>query len=117
LHKLYVSSVLNILSKLFSQKTVTKYEKFREKVDKIGNSYLIILIIINVVFILFDLFIIIFANVELSNNIDAYIDVHLDMKKGGMILLLVKSNFIDNNNKMKKLKYFNVWSKLKNNKC
>jgi len=84
--------------------------------DKIGNIYLIILIVINVLFILFYIFFIIYANVELSNNIDAYIDVHLKMNKGAMMLLLVNSNFILNKNKMEKFKYFNVWSILQNKK-
>ena len=44
------------------------------------------------------------ANVELSNNIDVY--VHLKINKGVIKLLLVKSNFILNNNsKMDKFKY------------
>jgi len=52
---------------------------------------------------------IIYANVELSNNIEDYINVHLKMKKGVIMLLLVKSNFIENKNKIDKFKYFNVW--------
>ena len=114
LHKLYVSSVLTILSKFFSQKTVTKYAKFKEKIEKIGSSYLIILIIINVMFILFDLCIIIYANVELSNNIDAYIDLHLKMNKSIIMLLFVKFNFIANKHKMEQNKSFNTWSKAEN---
>ena len=114
LHKLYVSSVLTILSKFFSQKTITKYAKFKEKIEKIGSSYLIILIIINVMFILFDLCIIIYANVELSNNIDAYIDLHLKMNKSIIMLLFVKFNFIANKHKMEQNKSFNTWSKAEN---
>jgi len=58
---------------------------------KLGKRYLIILIIINVVFILFDLGIIIYANIELSNNIEDFIQVHLNMKKIVIMLLFVKS--------------------------
>ena len=73
---------------------------------KLGKRYLIILIIINVVFILFDLGIIIYANIELSNNIEDFIQVHLNMKKSVIILLFVKSqsqsqsNFIVNKKHM-----------------
>ena len=58
----------------------------------------------------------IYANVELSNNLDAYIDVHLSMKKGAMMLLLVKSNLIVNKNNIDKFKYFNVSSILQKKK-
>jgi len=81
LHKLYISSGLNIISKLFSPKIAAKYEKFKKRIENIGNTYLIIIVIINVISILFYIIVLIYANVELSNNIDAYIDVHLDMKK------------------------------------
>ena len=83
---------------------------------KIGKRYLIILIIINVVFILFDLGIIIYANIELSNNIDDFIHVHLNMKNSIIMLLFVKSKFIVNNNKKEKNKYFNAWSKVESKK-
>jgi hypothetical protein len=116
LHKLYNSSGLNIISKIFSKKIAAKYEKFKKMIDKIGTTYLIILIIINVILILFYIFVLIFANVELSNNIDAYIDVHLKMNKGAMMLLLVNSNFIVNKNKIDKFKYFNVSSILQKKK-
>lgn len=115
MHKLYISFGLKIISKLLSKKTAEKYEKFKEMIEKIGSKYLIILFIINVLFILFYIFILIYANVELSNNIDDYIKVHLEMKKGFIVLLLVKSNFIVKN-KMEKFKYFNVLSKLQNKK-
>jgi hypothetical protein len=84
--------------------------------EKIGKRYLIILIIINVVFILFDLGIIIYANIELSNNIDDFIHVHLNMKNNIIMLLFVKSKFIVNKNKMEKNKYFNAWSKVESKK-
>jgi hypothetical protein len=77
LHKLYISSGLNIISKLFSKKIADKYENFKQKIEKIGTAYLII---INVIAILFYILVLIYANVELSNNID-YIDVHLRMKE------------------------------------
>ena len=104
LHKLYVSSVWNIISKLFSKETITKYEKIQKIMEKIGKRYLIILVIINVVFILFDLGIIIYANIELSNNIDDFIHVHLKMKNSIIMLLFVKSKFIVNKNKILKMK-------------
>jgi hypothetical protein len=107
---------LKIISKILRPKTAENFEKFKEKIDKIGSRYLIILIIINVVFRLFDIFMIIYANVELSNNIEDYIHVHLKMKKGVIMLLLVKSNFIENKNKIDKFKYFNVWSILQSKK-
>jgi hypothetical protein len=85
-------------------------------IEKIGKRYLIFLIIINVFFILFDLSFIIYANIELSNNIDDFINVHLKMKNSIIMLLFVKSKFIVNKNKMKKNKYFNAWSKVKSKK-
>ena len=84
--------------------------------EKIGKKYLIILIIINVVFILFDLGIIIYANIELSNNIDDFINVHLNMKNSIIMLLFVKSKFIVNKNKIEKNKYFNAWNKVDSQK-
>jgi len=68
-------------------------------IEKIGKRYLILLIIINVVFILFDLGVIIYANIELSNNIEDFIQVHLNMKNSIIMLLFVKSKFIVNKNK------------------
>ena len=85
-------------------------------IEKIGQRYLIILIIINVVFIFFDLGIIIYANIELSNNLEDFIHVHLNMKKNIIMLLFVKSKFIVNKNKMEKNKYFNAWSKVESKK-
>jgi hypothetical protein len=125
LHKLYVSSglrskrskrSLKIISKLLSPKNSTKYEKFKKMIEKIGTRYLIILIIINVILILFYIFMLIYANVELSNNIDGFINVHLKMKKDAMMLLLVKSNLIVNKNNIDKFKYFNVSSILQKTK-
>lgn len=114
MHGLYVRAGLKFISKLLSPKTAEKYEKFKKKIEKIGNSYLNILIIINVIFIFVNLFLLIYANIELSQNIDAYIKVHLSMKEGGIMLLLVKSHHILNKkNKMVKFKKFNAWSILK----
>ena len=113
LHKKFFNSGLKFISKLFSPKTVEKYEKFKKMTENLGNSYLKILIIINVIFILLNLFIITFVNVELSNNIDAYILVHLKMKENVSMLLLVKSNFSTNNNKKEKFKNFNLRSRTK----
>jgi hypothetical protein len=112
LHKLYISSGLNIISKLFSKKIAAKYEKFKKMIENIGKTYLIILIIINVILILFYIAVLIYANVELSNNLDAYIDVYLKMKENAMVLLLVKSNsnLIVNKNNIDKFKYFNASS-------
>jgi hypothetical protein len=112
LHKLYISSGLNIIGKLLSQKFVTKYAMFKDKITKIGNNYLIFLIILNVVFILFYVLMIIYANVELSNNLEEYINVHLNMKKNIIMLIFVKPTFIDNKNKIEKYKYFNAWRKI-----
>jgi hypothetical protein len=96
LHKLYISSGLNIstkiISKLFSKNIVEKYDKFKIKIEKIGTTYLIILTIINLLLILFYIIMLIYANIELSNNLDSFIDVHLKMKEG-VILLLMKPKF------------------------
>ena len=107
----YITSAiwLKIISKILRPKTAELVNKLEGKNRQIGSRYLILLIIINVVFILFYIFMIIYANVELSNNIEDYINVHLKMKKGVIMLLLVKSNFIENKNKIDKFKYFNVW--------
>jgi len=98
LHKLYVASVWKIINKLLSKETAEKYEKFKKNIEKVGITYLILLIIINVGFILINLFMIIYANVELSNNLDDYINVHLNMKQSVIMLLVVKSNLIIQNN-------------------
>jgi len=113
LHKKFFNSGLKIISKLFSPKTIEKYEKFKKMTENLGNNYLKLLIIINVIFMLLNLFIITFVNVELSNNIDTYILVHLKMKENVSMLLLVKSNFSTNNNKKEKFKNFNLRSRTK----
>jgi hypothetical protein len=89
LQKLYIKSGLNIISKLFSKQIADKYENFKKKIETIGTAYLIILVIINVIAILFYICVLIYVNVELSNNIDDFIDVHLEMKKGAILLLLI----------------------------
>jgi len=116
LHKLYVTAVGSIISKLFSNETLKKYDKIRQMMAKIGKSYLILLIIINVAFIFFDLGCIIYANIELSNNIDDYIRVHLNMKNSIIMLLFVKYKFNVNKNKIEKIQYFNAWSKVESQK-
>lgn len=116
LHKLYISSGLNIISKLFSKKIAAKYEKFKKMIDNIGTAYLILLIIINVILIIFYIFVLIFVNVILTNNLDAFIEGHLKMKQGAMMLLLVKPNFIVNKNNIDKFKYFNVSSRVSDKK-
>jgi hypothetical protein len=122
LHKLYVSSGLKFISKLLSPKNSTKYENIKKMIEKIGDIYLYLLVIINVILILFYICTIIYANVELSNNIDTYINVHLNMKKSVIMFWIVKSNLIVNNNnyKMDKFKYFNsssiLHTKIKINK-
>jgi len=83
-------------------------------IEKIGQRYLIILIIINVVFLIFDVGIILYANIELSNNLEDFIHVHLNMKNSIIMLLFVKSKFIVNKNKIDKFKYFNFSSILQN---
>jgi len=83
----YITSAiwLKIISKILRPKTAELVNKLEGKNRQIGSRYLILLIIINVVFILFYIFMIIYANVELSNNIEDYINVHLKMKKGVII--------------------------------
>ena len=56
------------------------------------------------------------ANVVLSENLDFYIDVHLKMKKGAMLFLLMNANFIVNKNKIDNFKYFTVSSRVYYNK-
>ena len=118
MQKIYISSGfgLKIISKLFSKNIVEKYEKIKKIIKNIGTKYLIILTIINVILILFYIIVLIYANVELSNNLDEFIQVHLNMKKSIIMLLLVKSKFIGNKNKMEKYKYFNAWSKVESKK-
>jgi hypothetical protein len=89
-----------------------------KKKIEIGTAYLIILVIINVILILFYIIMLIYVNVELSNNIDAFIDVHLRMKESIILLLSVKSNFIVYKNKMEQNKYFftTTWSKIESKK-
>ena len=115
LHKWYLSISSKVISKFLSPNLTKKYENYRVMIEKIGNSYLTILIIINVLFILFYLCVIIYVNIELSNNIEDYISVHLNMKKG-IIFLIMKFNIIVKKNKVDKIKYFNTWNKVESKK-
>ena len=115
LHKWYLSISSKVISKFLSPNLTKKYENYRVMIEKIGNSYLTILIIINVLFILFYLCVIIYVNIELSNNIEDYISVHLNMKKG-IIFLIMKFNLIVKKNKVDKIKYFNTWNKVESKK-
>ena len=116
LHKLYINSGLNIISKVFSKKIADIYERFKRKIDKIRRAYLIILVIITVIAFLFYIFVNIFVNVDISNNIDDSIDILIRMKKSIILLLSLKSNFNVYTNNMEPNKYLNTWSKIENKK-
>ncbi len=93
-NKFYVSRSSyrkNLISKLFS-KSLVKFEKYKPIIDKLGNRYLNLLLVINVTFIIVYILILLYVNIKLSSNLDDFIDVHIEMKKG--IILFINSKFL-----------------------
>lgn len=87
-NKLYVSGSINLISKLINKNILVKYEKYKIMVEKLGNRFLILLFIINVIFLIGYILLLIYINFELSSNLDDYINVHNNMKNNISLLLL-----------------------------
>jgi hypothetical protein len=89
-------------SLLFSNKTrasseaiLVKFEKYKIIIDKLGNRFLNLLLVINVIFIIAYILILLYVNIKLSSNLDDFIDVayaNNDMKKG--IILFINKKFL-----------------------
>jgi len=92
-NKFYVSRSLNLISKLFSNsKLLVKFERYKIIVDKFSNRFINLLLVINITFILAYILLLLYINIKLSSNLDDFIDVHNDMKKG--IILFINSKFL-----------------------
>lgn len=92
-NKFYVSGSLNLISKLFSNsKLLVKFEKYKNIMDKFSNRFLNLLLVINITFIIAYILLLLYVNIKLSSNLDDFIDVHNDMKKG--IILFINSKFL-----------------------
>lgn len=108
-NKFYVLGSLNLISKLLAPAgkpaasnswpagkpaglILVKFEKYKIMIDKLGNRFLNILLVINVVFILAYILLLLYINIKLSTNLDDFIDIHNDMKKG--IILFINSKFL-----------------------
>ena len=104
-NKFYVSGSLNLISKLFSNsKLLVKFERYKIIVDKFSNRFINLLLVINIIFILAYILLLLYINIKLSSNLDDFIDVHNDMKKG--IILFINSKFLfclDNTSCLRKL--------------
>ena len=91
-NNLYVKGSLNLIGKLINKKMLDKYNKYKVMIEKLGNRFLIILFVINVIFLLGYILLLIYINFELISNLDDYINVHTNMKKS-ISILLFNSNF------------------------
>ena len=87
-NKLYVSGSIKIFSKLVNKNILIKYEKYKVMIETLGSRVLIILFIINVVFLLGYIILLIYINIELSTNLDDYINVHTKMNQSNILLLV-----------------------------
>ena len=86
----------NIFSKIFEKYNFKSLQKIRENIGNFINTYLLILLIINVVMIVFYVCLNIYVNIDLSNNLDKYIYVYSKFKKSSVLLLgCYKNNFIN----------------------
>jgi hypothetical protein len=99
-NKMYISGSLNLISKLVNKNILDKYEKYKVKIEKLGNRFLIILFIINVIFLLGYILLIIYINFELSSNLDDYINVHNKMRKS-ISIFLANYKFVPGYDKIK----------------
>jgi len=91
-NKLSVLTGMNIFSKLISPNIKVKFEKYKVMVENLGNRFLMILFIINAIILIFDIFLLIYVNFELSTNLDDYIYVHNKINKSIIYLFLFKFN-------------------------
>ena len=94
-NKFYVSRSLNLISKLFTSeasKLLVKFERYKIIVDKFSNIFINLLLVINIIFIIAYILLLLYINIKLSSNLDDFIDVHNDMKKG--IILFINSKFL-----------------------
>lgn len=92
-NKFYVSGSLNLISKLFSNsKLLVKFERYKIIVDKFSNRFINLLLVINIIFIIAYILLLLYINIKLSSNLDDFIDVHNDMKKG--IIVFINSKFL-----------------------
>ena len=92
--KIVKNSSVGFISKIFNKYKLNKLQKFINKIGEMNNKYLSLLIIINVLIIVFYIFLNVYVNIELSSNLNEYIHVYnkFHFKKGGVLLLLLKSN-------------------------
>jgi hypothetical protein len=117
-NKFYVSGSLNLISKLLTKSSTAaaalaaaavKFEKYKIMLDKLGNRFLNILLVINVVFILAYILLLLYINIKLSCNLDDFIDVHNDMKKGISLLLFINSKFLLSLDNKQRNKWYNLY--------
>lgn len=92
-NKFYVSKSLNLISKLFrNSKILVKFERYKIIIDKLGNRFLNLLLIINITCIIVYVLLLLYVNIKLSSNLDDFTDVHNNMKKG--MILFINSKFL-----------------------
>ena len=107
--KIVKNSSVGFISKIFNKYKLNKIKNFVNIIGELTNTYLTVLIILNVIMIVFYIFLNVYINIELSSNLNDYINVYnkFQIKKGGILLLLLNC----------KIKYKNsvllVWDKNK----
>ena len=89
--KIVKNSSVGFISKFFNKYKLNKIQKFINIIGELTNTYLTVLIIINVIMIVFYIFLNVYINIELSSNLNDYINVYnkFHFKKGGILLLLL----------------------------
>lgn len=88
-------SSVGIISKIFTRYKLNKLQKFINKTGEWSNNYLSLLIILNVTTILFYICLNIYVNIELSNNLSAFVSVYnkYQFKKCVVLLILFNNNY------------------------
>jgi len=107
--KIVKNSSVGFISKFCNKYKLNKIQKFISIIGELTDTYLTVLIIINVITIVFYIFLNVYINIELSSNLNDFINVYhkYHLKKSGILLLLLNC----------KIKYKNsvllVWDKNK----
>lgn len=84
--KIFKISSVGLISKIFNMESIRKggaadkINKFMEGIGNFSDKYLLLLLLINIFLILFCVLLNIYINIELSNNLDKFIQLHNQFK-------------------------------------
>jgi len=86
-------SSVGFISKYLNKYKLNKVQNFINKLGELNNKYLSLLIIINVILIIFFVFLNVYINIELSSYLNNFIYEHFNfqIKEGCILVLLLNS--------------------------